>query len=194
MWLFLATEIMFFTGLIGSYIVLRAGSPHTAYSNLYPPTTSLERIGEHLRHRCSSRSDERRAAVEEILQTAAGLERAEGREDPRASVPHGRRHRPDQARRPRRFTTGSTAARGRRRGRAAQDPQLAHALRRADQPAGHQPDGRQHLRADLLVGHDGPGPRGHPARASGRRARSSCGRRSSSARSSWASRSTNITS
>ena len=27
MWLFLATEIMFFTGLIGSYIVLRAGSP-----------------------------------------------------------------------------------------------------------------------------------------------------------------------
>ncbi len=28
MWLFLATEVMFFTGLIGSYIVLRAGSPH----------------------------------------------------------------------------------------------------------------------------------------------------------------------
>ena len=27
MWLFLATEIMFFTGLIGSYIVLRCGSP-----------------------------------------------------------------------------------------------------------------------------------------------------------------------
>ena len=27
MWLFLATEVMFFTGLIGSYIVLRAGSP-----------------------------------------------------------------------------------------------------------------------------------------------------------------------
>ena len=37
MWLFLATEIMFFTGLIGSYIVLRAGSPPTAYSNLFPP-------------------------------------------------------------------------------------------------------------------------------------------------------------
>ena len=35
MWLFLATEIMFFTGLIGSYIVLRAGSPATAYTNLY---------------------------------------------------------------------------------------------------------------------------------------------------------------
>ena len=29
MWLFLATEVMFFTGLIGSYIVLRSGSPST---------------------------------------------------------------------------------------------------------------------------------------------------------------------
>ncbi len=42
MWLFLATEVMFFTGLIGSYIVLRAGSTHDAYSNLYPPTTPLK--------------------------------------------------------------------------------------------------------------------------------------------------------
>src|SRR3954469_17323032 len=42
MWLFLATEVMFFTGLIGSYIVLRAGSPPTAYSNLYSPGTRLE--------------------------------------------------------------------------------------------------------------------------------------------------------
>src|SRR5438132_8118234 len=41
MWLFLATEVMFFTGLIGSYIVLRSGSPTSAYSNLYSPTTSL---------------------------------------------------------------------------------------------------------------------------------------------------------
>jgi cytochrome c oxidase subunit 3 len=41
MWLFLATEIMFFTGLIGSYIVLRAGSPEGAYSALYPPATPL---------------------------------------------------------------------------------------------------------------------------------------------------------
>jgi cytochrome c oxidase subunit 3 len=41
MWLFLATEVMFFTGLIGSYIVLRSGSPPTAYSNLYPPGTDL---------------------------------------------------------------------------------------------------------------------------------------------------------
>jgi cytochrome c oxidase subunit 3 len=39
MWLFLATEVMFFTGLIGSYIVLRTGSSSTSYTNLYPPTT-----------------------------------------------------------------------------------------------------------------------------------------------------------
>ncbi len=37
MWLFLATEIMFFTGLIGTYIVLRAGSPATAYSDKFSP-------------------------------------------------------------------------------------------------------------------------------------------------------------
>ncbi|WP_165222827.1 cytochrome c oxidase subunit 3 [Aquisphaera insulae] len=44
MWLFLATEIMFFTGLIGSYIVLRAGSPRTSYTNLYAPTTNFKDI------------------------------------------------------------------------------------------------------------------------------------------------------
>ena len=44
MWLFLATEVMFFTGLIGSYIVLRAGSPATSYLNLYPPTTNLREV------------------------------------------------------------------------------------------------------------------------------------------------------
>ena len=43
------------------------------------------------------------------------------------------------------------------------DPQLAQALRPADQPPGDQPDRLQYLRADLLVGHDGPGPLGHPA-------------------------------
>lgn len=41
MWLFLGTEVMFFTGLIGSYIVLRAGSPAGAYSNLFSPGTDL---------------------------------------------------------------------------------------------------------------------------------------------------------
>jgi heme/copper-type cytochrome/quinol oxidase subunit 3 len=46
MWLFLATEVMFFTGLIGSYVVLRSGSPPTAYSNLYPPATNLDRLAD----------------------------------------------------------------------------------------------------------------------------------------------------
>src|SRR5262249_37797715 len=36
--------VMFFTGLIGSYIVLRSGSPSTGYSNLYSPTTSLTEL------------------------------------------------------------------------------------------------------------------------------------------------------
>ena len=44
MWLFLATEIMFFTGLIGSYIVLRSGSPPTSYSDKYAPATSVVEI------------------------------------------------------------------------------------------------------------------------------------------------------
>jgi heme/copper-type cytochrome/quinol oxidase subunit 3 len=44
MWLFLATEIMFFTGLIGSYIVLRSGSPPTGYSELYAPATDLTQL------------------------------------------------------------------------------------------------------------------------------------------------------
>ena len=53
MWLFLATEIMFFTGLIGSYIVLRAGSPPTAYSNLYPAEHRPRRLDDR-RPRASS--------------------------------------------------------------------------------------------------------------------------------------------
>ena len=44
MWLFLATEVMFFTGLIGSYIVLRSGSPSTYYTNLYWPTTNFKEV------------------------------------------------------------------------------------------------------------------------------------------------------
>jgi cytochrome c oxidase subunit 3 len=43
-WMFLATEVMFFTGLIGSYIVLRAGSSPRGYSNLYPPTTNIAEL------------------------------------------------------------------------------------------------------------------------------------------------------
>ena len=55
MWLFLATEIMFFTGLIGSYIVLRAGSPATAYTNLYPPGHRPDPPGEDRGSRSISR-------------------------------------------------------------------------------------------------------------------------------------------
>jgi heme/copper-type cytochrome/quinol oxidase subunit 3 len=44
MWLFLATEVMFFTGLIGSYIVLRAGSPPTGFSDKYAPGTEVKMI------------------------------------------------------------------------------------------------------------------------------------------------------
>ena len=51
MWLFLATEVMFFTGLIGSYIVLRAGSTHAAYSNLYVSHDAAQGVGEHPRRR-----------------------------------------------------------------------------------------------------------------------------------------------
>jgi heme/copper-type cytochrome/quinol oxidase subunit 3 len=35
---------MFFTGLIGSYIVLRSGSPSTYYTNLYWPTTNFKEV------------------------------------------------------------------------------------------------------------------------------------------------------
>jgi cytochrome c oxidase subunit 3 len=41
MWVFLATEAMFFTGLLASYLVLRSASPPDAYSNLFPPGTDL---------------------------------------------------------------------------------------------------------------------------------------------------------
>ena len=37
MWLFLATEVMFFTGLIGSYVVMRAGSPPNGFSSIFSP-------------------------------------------------------------------------------------------------------------------------------------------------------------
>ncbi len=72
MWLFLATEVMFFTGLIGSYIVLRAGSSHTAYSNIYSPGTNLQGLDDTKGiaiHSVGSNEHE----VERILRTDAGL-------------------------------------------------------------------------------------------------------------------------
>ena len=50
MWLFLATEVMFFTGLIGSYIVLRAGSPHNGYTQPLPADDLARRSRKHARH------------------------------------------------------------------------------------------------------------------------------------------------
>lgn len=87
MWLFLATEVMFFTGLIGSYIVLRAGSPHTAYSNIYAPGTvisgkdDVRGIAIH-----ALGSDE--ARVESIIHEATGLP-ADQIERILHAVPHG---------------------------------------------------------------------------------------------------------
>ncbi len=77
MWLFLATEVMFFTGLIGSYVVLRAGSPITAYSNLYPPATNLDRLkdmkGVHVLS--SGTNPEKREEVITLYRTAVNTGR-----------------------------------------------------------------------------------------------------------------------
>jgi cytochrome c oxidase subunit 3 len=72
MWLFLATEVMFFTGLIGSYIVLRAGSPHSYYSNLYTPATPLKDL-EHTSGVIITSLGSSEASVEHALQATAGL-------------------------------------------------------------------------------------------------------------------------
>jgi heme/copper-type cytochrome/quinol oxidase subunit 3 len=77
---------MFFTGLIGSYIVLRAGSPHTSYSNIYAPGTPLQGLGDTkgiVIH--SAGSDPHR--IKEIL-TKAGL-KPEQAEMVIEAAPHG---------------------------------------------------------------------------------------------------------
>src|SRR3982750_4364514 len=73
MWLFLATEVMFFTGLIGSYIVLRAGTPPSAYSNLFAPGTDLSRLTDHKGVKLVSAGSKPRE-VAETLHRAAGLD------------------------------------------------------------------------------------------------------------------------
>jgi cytochrome c oxidase subunit III len=70
MWLFLATEVMFFTGLIGSYIVLRSGSPNTGYSNLYAPTTDLHGL-ENTYGVLLKSAGSNHEAVEEAIRAAA---------------------------------------------------------------------------------------------------------------------------
>src|SRR3954451_10268536 len=79
MWLFLSTEIMFFTGLIGSYIVLRSGSPDRAYSSLYPPATdlSLLRNTEGVMITSAGRNTEH---VVDVLRYEAGLTEAQAEE------------------------------------------------------------------------------------------------------------------
>jgi cytochrome c oxidase subunit 3 len=72
MWLFLSTEIMFFTGLIGSYIVLRAASPPEAYSNLFSPATNLTRLQASKGVQVVSVGPKRTRVVE-VLERSAGL-------------------------------------------------------------------------------------------------------------------------
>jgi cytochrome c oxidase subunit III len=72
MWLFLSTEIMFFTGLIGSYIVLRAASPPEAYSSLFPPATNLTRLQASKGVRIDALGPKRTRVVE-VLERSAGL-------------------------------------------------------------------------------------------------------------------------
>ncbi len=75
-WLFLATEVMFFTGLIGSYIVLRAGSPPGAYSALYPPNTDLTLLKD-AKGVVLTGGGDRPAEVAKIVSEATGLEGTE---------------------------------------------------------------------------------------------------------------------
>ncbi len=86
MWLFLATEVMFFTGLIGSYIVLRAGSPHGGYSNLYSPATDLrgrdDKVGILIESAGASPEQ-----VEAVLEKSAGLT-PEATEHLMHTIPH----------------------------------------------------------------------------------------------------------
>jgi cytochrome c oxidase subunit 3 len=79
MWLFLATEVMFFTGLIGSYIVLRAGSSHNAYTNLYTPATPL--AGRENTHGIWLKSaGDSHEQVEHVLVSKAGLSEEKAKE------------------------------------------------------------------------------------------------------------------
>jgi heme/copper-type cytochrome/quinol oxidase subunit 3 len=73
MWLFLATEVMFFTGLIGSYIILRAGSPPKAYSNLYNPGTVLTDTMLDSKGVLLTSAGSNPERVADVLRTAGGL-------------------------------------------------------------------------------------------------------------------------
>lgn len=87
MWLFLATEIMFFTGLIGSYVVLRSGSPLKAYSNLYPPATILDGL-ENTHGVLLKKVGANHEQAVEAVRTTAGIT-AEEAEKIVEEAPHG---------------------------------------------------------------------------------------------------------
>ena len=110
MWLFLATEIMFFTGLIGSYIVLRAGSPADGLQQPLPARHRPHRpcSGHQGRPILTSAGADHEKVVE-ILQNAAGLTEHEA-EHLLDELPHAVDQRPDSRPRPRRSTTTLEAA------------------------------------------------------------------------------------
>ena len=70
-WLFLATEVMFFTGLIGSYIVLRTGS-QPRYSNFFAPGADLTRQAD-AKGVLLSAVGAHQSEVVEIIKSAAGV-------------------------------------------------------------------------------------------------------------------------
>jgi len=80
MWLFLATEIMFFTGLIGSYIVLRAGSPPDAFSNLFPPATDLSLVDPDVKGLILKTVGPNREQVIDLLEKETKLDRRQTHE------------------------------------------------------------------------------------------------------------------
>ncbi len=77
MWLFLATEVMFFTGLIGSYIVLRAGSSTTAYNSLYAPNTNIREVANTFGVRLTSQGGDPERAQQLIHAANAELKEQE---------------------------------------------------------------------------------------------------------------------
>jgi heme/copper-type cytochrome/quinol oxidase subunit 3 len=87
-WVFLATEIMFFTGLIGSYIVLRSGSPATSYSNLYVPATSFREMEGTSGVLITSLGHDHEQA-KKLIQEATGLKAEVVEDEILHGVPHG---------------------------------------------------------------------------------------------------------
>jgi cytochrome c oxidase subunit 3 len=71
---------MFFTGLIGSYIVLRAGTPPTAFSNFFAPATNLDRVSPSLRGLILVDPGPNHEEVVKILEESTTLDRMQTEE------------------------------------------------------------------------------------------------------------------